>query len=306
MDDARLEPAPLHALLELAVAAGVDDDDRVEVGGRDLVEVAVEDARAVVRPQDRVGAGRTAARRRARELDVLAEALDHRAGLAPDAEAVAQVARVLQVDARARAPLPRPVVRLRPTRFGRARTAAFARLARRALAAGAVRARPLARAARPVERPRLAARLARLRRPRAGEPLRELLHALGPEHGREVRRAAARRRHDRPGQRLAELAGERPAALELAVVGVQRAAAALRRRRRQLGDEPLRRPAHARVHRALEAPEHEARPLALAPGALRPRAPARVAPGQPHEPDAPAPVDRPQQRAQLQRPPPPA
>src|SRR3954471_9962796 len=155
MDDARLEPAPLHALLELAVAAGVDDDDRVEVGGRDLVEVAVEDARAVVRPQDRVGAGRTAARRRARELDVLADALDHRAGLAPDAEAVAQVARVLQADARARAPLAPRVAPPRPTRFARGPMARLARLAGRALAAAAVRARPLARAARPVERPRL-------------------------------------------------------------------------------------------------------------------------------------------------------
>src|SRR3954463_9997218 len=104
MGDARLEPAPLHALLELAVAAGVDDDDRVEVGGGDLVEVAVEDARAVVRPQDPVGAGRAAARRRARQLDVLAEALDRRARLAPDAEAVAQVARVLQADGRTPAP----------------------------------------------------------------------------------------------------------------------------------------------------------------------------------------------------------
>src|SRR3954447_12379363 len=105
MDDARLQPAPLDALLELAVAAGVDDDDRVEVGGGDLVEVAVEDPRAVVGAQDRVGAGRAAARRRARELDVLAEALDQRPRLAPDAEAVAQVARVLEADARTRAPL---------------------------------------------------------------------------------------------------------------------------------------------------------------------------------------------------------
>src|SRR4051795_8616759 len=111
MCDARLEPAPLHALLELAVAAGVDDDDRVEVGGGDLVEVAVEDAGAVVGAQDRVGAGRAAARRRARQLDVLAEALDHRPRLAPDAEAVAQVAGVLQADARPRA---RPAPRVPP------------------------------------------------------------------------------------------------------------------------------------------------------------------------------------------------
>src|SRR4051794_18147870 len=176
MDDARLEPAPLHALLELAVAAGVDDDDRVEVGGGDLVEVAVEDARAVVRPQDRVGAGRAAARRRARQLDVLAEALDRRARLAPDAEAVAQVARVLQADARTRAPLPRPVVRLRPARFGRARTAGLARLARRALAAAAVRARALARAARTLERPRLPALLGRL----GGAPARGAPRGLPP------------------------------------------------------------------------------------------------------------------------------
>src|SRR3954447_9737954 len=100
MDDARLEPAPIHALLELAVAAGVDDDDRVEVRGGDLVEVAVEDARAVVRAQDRVGAGRAAAGRRARQLDVLAEPLDPRARLAPDAEPFARVARVLKPDAR--------------------------------------------------------------------------------------------------------------------------------------------------------------------------------------------------------------
>src|SRR3954451_11442249 len=123
MDDARLEPAPLHALLELAVAAGVDDDDRVEVGGGDLVEVAVEDARAVVRPQDRVGAGRAAARRRARQLDVLAEALDHRPWLAPDAEAVAQVAGVLEPDARPRTPPARRVAsaRLGPARAARSR-----------------------------------------------------------------------------------------------------------------------------------------------------------------------------------------
>src|SRR3954467_12392951 len=114
MDDARLEPAPLHALLELAVAAGVDDDDRVEVGGGDLVEVAVEHARAVVGAQDRVGAGRPPARRGARQLDVLAEALDHGARLAPDAEAVAQVARVLKADPRTRAPLAGRVARPRP------------------------------------------------------------------------------------------------------------------------------------------------------------------------------------------------
>src|SRR3954454_3505943 len=242
MDDARLEPAPLHALLELAVAAGVDDDDRVEVGGRDLVEVAVEDARAVVRPQDRVGAGRTAARRRARELDVLAEALDHRAGLAPDAEAVAQVARVLEADARtAPAALARrfvaPLARSCPValvRRARARAARLPRLARRAVAT-ALRTRSLALVARTVDRPRLAALLGRLgvarRRVAPGEPLRQLLDPLGPEHGGEVRGAAARRRDDRSRQRLAELAGERPGALDLAVVGVQRAAAALRFRR---------------------------------------------------------------------------
>src|SRR3954469_6462735 len=120
MDDARLEPAPIHALLELAVAARVDDDDRVEVGGGDLVEVAVEDARAVVRPQDRVGAGRAAARRRARQLDVLAQVLDHRARLVPDAEAVAQVAGGLEAGARARG---RPAGRVARAPLGPARGA---------------------------------------------------------------------------------------------------------------------------------------------------------------------------------------
>src|SRR3712207_1579029 len=41
VEHARAEPPPLDALLELAVAAGVDDDDDVEVGLGDLVEVAV-------------------------------------------------------------------------------------------------------------------------------------------------------------------------------------------------------------------------------------------------------------------------
>src|SRR3954452_13219040 len=100
MDDARLEPAPLHALLELAIAAGVDDDDRVEVGGRDLVEVAVEHPRAVLGAQDGVRAGRAAARAGARQLDVLAGAGDERARLRVHAEAVAQVAGVLEADAR--------------------------------------------------------------------------------------------------------------------------------------------------------------------------------------------------------------
>ena len=101
MHDPGPQPAPLHALLELAVAAGVHDDDRVEVGGDDLVEVALEDPRAVLRAQERVRPGRAAARRRARQLDVLAEPRDEGARLLDDAEAVAQVAGVLEADARA-------------------------------------------------------------------------------------------------------------------------------------------------------------------------------------------------------------
>ena len=180
---ARAQLAPLDALLELAVAAGVDDDDRVEVGGLDLVEVAVEDPRAVLGAQHRVRAGRAAARAGARQLDVLADQRDQRA-------------------------------RLARRRRGRC---AGGRSPGGRCAAASVGARAVRVAVAP------------------GEPLRELLHALGPEDARQVRGAAARRRDDRPRQRVAELARERAAALELAVVGVQRAAAALARRRGELG-----------------------------------------------------------------------
>jgi hypothetical protein len=49
--DAGAEPAPLDALLDLAVAARVHDDDDVEIRIGDLIQVSVEDARAVLRPQ---------------------------------------------------------------------------------------------------------------------------------------------------------------------------------------------------------------------------------------------------------------
>ena len=65
----------------------------------------VEHARAVVWAHDRVGAGGAAAGGRAGQLDVLADAREQLARLAPDAEPVAQVAGVLQPDApRRRAP----------------------------------------------------------------------------------------------------------------------------------------------------------------------------------------------------------
>ena len=64
VDDARSEPASLDALLELPVAARVDDRDDVEVCVGDLVEMAVEHARAVVGAHDRVGALLRRSRRR--------------------------------------------------------------------------------------------------------------------------------------------------------------------------------------------------------------------------------------------------
>src|SRR4051794_13933880 len=92
MQDPRFELAALDALLKLPVAAGVDDHDDVEISRGDLIEVAVEDTSAVVGPHDRIGAGRAAARGRARQLDVFAEARDQLAGLAPHAQPVAQMA----------------------------------------------------------------------------------------------------------------------------------------------------------------------------------------------------------------------
>src|SRR5450755_861784 len=101
MQHARPQPATLDALLELPVAAGVDHSDHVEVSACDLVEMPVEHARAVLGSHDRVRARPAAADRGARQLDVLADAGDQLARLAPDAQPVAQVTRVLQSDPRA-------------------------------------------------------------------------------------------------------------------------------------------------------------------------------------------------------------
>ena len=89
MDHARPQLAALDALLELPVAAGVDHDEHVKVCGGNLVEMRVEHARAVFGAHHRVGARRAAADGSARQLDVLADARDQLARLAPDAQRVA-------------------------------------------------------------------------------------------------------------------------------------------------------------------------------------------------------------------------
>src|SRR5450755_3270385 len=45
VNDARSQVATLDALPELPVAAGIDDDDQIQVGGGDLVKMRVEDPR---------------------------------------------------------------------------------------------------------------------------------------------------------------------------------------------------------------------------------------------------------------------
>jgi hypothetical protein len=131
------------------------------------------------------------------------------------------------------------------------------------------------------------------------QPLRELLDALGPEHAREVRGASAGGRHDRPGQRHAQLLGHLIAALERSVVRVQRAAAALAARHRALGDQLTRGAADPRIQNPLEAPEHEVhRPRRIA-------AAAGVPAHDPERADAPRRADRPHQRPHLPGPAPP-
>ena len=73
MHDARAELAAANSLLELAVAAGIDDGDHVEPGVGDLIQVAVEEASAVARAQDCVASRGTAAGAGARQLHVLAD-----------------------------------------------------------------------------------------------------------------------------------------------------------------------------------------------------------------------------------------
>ena len=73
MHDARGKVATTNSLLELAVAAGIDDGDHVKPGVGDLVQVPVEDASAVARAQNCVAPRRAAAGAGARQLDVLAD-----------------------------------------------------------------------------------------------------------------------------------------------------------------------------------------------------------------------------------------
>ena len=72
-----------------------------------------------------------------------------------------------------------------------------------------------------------------------------------------------------PGERLAELAGELLAALELAVVGVQRAAAALRGRGARAPAPARGAAADLRIEHALEAAEHQRSPARRRPAPSR-------------------------------------
>jgi hypothetical protein len=49
MRDSRPKPSPTDSFLKLAVAAGIDDGEHIEIGVCNLVEVAINDAGAVAR-----------------------------------------------------------------------------------------------------------------------------------------------------------------------------------------------------------------------------------------------------------------
>ena len=201
VDHARPQLAALDALLELPVAAGVDYGDHVQVRGGDLVEMRVEHARAVLGAHHRVGTRRAAAGGSARQLDVLADAREQLARLAPDAHPVAQVTRVLEPDPQAApagsGPLP--------------------------LTAGASAPSGFASRARPRERSTIHCENS-LTRSGPSTPARWAAHP--PDVDTIVPGSAS------PSSRASVLA-----ALQLAVVRVQRAAAALGSGRRELGGQ---------------------------------------------------------------------
>ena len=86
------------------------------------------------------------------------------------------------------------------------------------------------------------------------EPLRELLDALAAEHAREVRGASAGGRDDRPGSASpSSSASSRPRS-SVAVVRVQRAAAPLAGRRRELGRQLARVAADPRIQARSKQP----------------------------------------------------
>ena len=118
--------------------------------------------------------------------------------------------------------------------------------------------------------------------------LRELADAVGTEDGDEVGGAAASGRDDGVVEPAAELLGELAPALQLAVVGVQGAAAALAGVHAQRRDERSCGAAHPGKERPLIAAKHQLRPVSPAT--------ARVASHQPQRPQAPRMVGSPQQR----------
>ena len=122
------------------------------------------------------------------------------------------------------------------------------------------------------------------------EVLRELADAVGAENGDEVGGTATGGREDGAVQPAAELLGELAPALQVAVVGVQGAAAALAGVHAQPRHERSCGAAHPGKERSLVAAEHELRPISLAA--------ARAASHQPHRPQAPRAVGTPQQRLQ--------
>ncbi|MDF2705125.1 MAG: hypothetical protein K0R62_777 [Nonomuraea muscovyensis] len=236
------------------MAAGVDHGHAVGSGGLDLVQLGVEDAPAVAGPDEGVAAGRAAAGAGRRQLDVLADPLQQRPRLAPHAEAVAQVAGVLQGD---------------PERSrGQGSRAGVVRCGRLRRRAGGGP---------------------------AGDVLRQFLDPVAAEDVGQVGGAAAGGGDDHAGQLPAQLGGQLPAAFGVAVVRVQRAAAALGRGNGQLGQQPQRRPADPREERPFEASEHQVRPG-------RPVRGTGVAAQQAHEPHPPAGVHREHQQPHDRRP----
>ena len=117
------------------------------------------------------------------------------------------------------------------------------------------------------------------------QPLRQLPHPLRPEHGGQVRGAAAGGGQDGPVEPLAERLGQLAAARQVAVVGVQRAAAALARIDARVGTS-------ARAARLtagnIARSKHPSMSCGPAPSVARParagaagRAPARATAGRP-------------------------
>ena len=216
-----VEVGPLHALAELQEAAGIAADDGVDARLGDLGELHVEEAQRVVRPHQRVRAGRAAAAAGARQVDDLdaRQRGEQRARLEHDLLAVAQVARVLVGDA---------------DRHARARVGSGA----------------------PGEQRRVVAH-ARAEVLGLGRPEQQAV--VGHE-----RPAAAGRGDDRAlaaGERAHRPVGQLARTVEIAVVRVQRAAAALLGRRRDAVARGRERAAgrvrRAREHQVADAAEEQ-------------------------------------------------